>query len=182
MTVKTNPVEYLLDQIEAQGLWERKKILRRNAFLKYAGSVDTNIYFIEKGSLRIFVEEDSEEHTIRFGYRNNFIAVLDSFLSESPSELSVQAIKRTELKVMGKKAFMRLVESSPDNMKCWLAIMGELVRQQMEREIDILTTSPEKRYRRVLRRSPALFQEIPGKYIASYLRMTPETLSRIKKS
>jgi hypothetical protein len=56
------------------------------------------------------------------------------------------------------------------------------VLQQMERERDILTSSPLERYKRVLERSPQLFQEIPNKYIASYLRMTPETLSRIKKS
>ena len=52
----------------------------------------------------------------------------------------------------------------------------------MERERDILTSSPLERYNRVLKRSPLLFQEIPNKYIADYLRMTPETLSRIKKS
>jgi len=54
--------------------------------------------------------------------------------------------------------------------------------QQMERERDLLTSSPMERYLRVKDRSPQLFQEIPNKYIASYLRMTPETLSRLKKS
>jgi hypothetical protein len=51
--------------------------------------------------------------------------------------------------------------------------------QQMEREIDLLTTSPAERIARVRERSPQLFQEVPLKYIASYLRMTPETLSRM---
>ncbi len=56
-----------------------------------------------------------------------------------------------------------------------------LTLQQLEREIDILTKSPKERYERVLRRSPQLFQEIPNKHIANYLRMSPETLSRLKK-
>ena len=60
--------------------------------------------------------------------------------------------------------------------------MEQLILQQLEREKDILTSSPIERYKRVLKRSPQLFQEIPNKYIADYLRMTPETLSRIKKS
>ena len=60
-------------------------------------------------------------------------------------------------------------------------MLGELIYQQMERERDILTSSPLERYKRVLSRSPQLFQEIPNKHIASYLRMTPETLSRLKK-
>lgn len=53
---------------------------------------------------------------------------------------------------------------------------------EIEREIDILTFSPAERLNRVQERSPHLFQEIPSKYIAAYLRMTPETLSRIRKS
>ena len=64
----------------------------------------------------------------------------------------------------------------------WTSMLEELVLQQIEREKDILTNSPKERYNRVLKRSPQLFQEIPNKYIANYLRMTPETLSRLKKS
>ena len=52
----------------------------------------------------------------------------------------------------------------------------------LEREVDLITYSPQKRFERVFERSPQLFQEIPQKYIASYLRMTPETLSRILKN
>jgi CRP-like cAMP-binding protein len=77
---------------------------------------------------------------------------------------------------------MNFVESSAENTKIWHIMLGNLIFQQMERERDILTSSPLERYKRVLARSPQLFQEIPNKYIASYLRMTPETLSRIKKS
>jgi CRP-like cAMP-binding protein len=61
-------------------------------------------------------------------------------------------------------------------------LLEQLVLQQMEREQDLLITSPVERYQRVLERSPMLFQEVPHKYIAAYLRMSPETLSRIKKS
>ena len=67
-------------------------------------------------------------------------------------------------------------------MKEWVNILQTLSLQQLDREIDLLTTSPKARYERVLERSPRLFQEIPHRYIANYLRMTPETLSRLKKS
>ena len=77
---------------------------------------------------------------------------------------------------------MEFMQSSPENSTTWQLMLEQLVLQQMERERDILTVSPLERYKRVLKRSPQLFQEIPHKYIASYLRMTPETLSRIKKS
>lgn len=77
---------------------------------------------------------------------------------------------------------MELMESSAGNINLWNFILKDLIFQQMERERDLLTSSPFERYRRVLERSPQLFQEIPNRYIASYLRMTPETLSRMKKS
>lgn len=69
-----------------------------------------------------------------------------------------------------------------ENRFLWDQILEQLILQQMEREKDILTTSPIKRYQRVLQRSPQLFQKIPNKHIASYLKMSPETLSRLKKS
>ena len=67
-------------------------------------------------------------------------------------------------------------------MKFHIEVMHGLVQSLMEREIDLLTLSPRNRYNRVLERSPQLFQHIPLKYIASYLRMTPETLSRLRNS
>ena len=153
----------------------------RNEFLKIKGSVDTKLYYIESGSLRIFVLDDYEEQTIRFGYKDNLIVSLDSFLTGKPSGLYIQAIKKTILKVITKQQIDKFLETE-NNQNLWTKILENLVVQQMEREIDILTNSPKKRYERVLKRSPQLFQEIPNRYIANYLRMSAETLSRLKKS
>lgn len=177
-----NPIANFIAQIDRQNLWDNQLELNRNDFLKVKGSIDTNLYFVVSGSLRIYVLEEFEENIIRFGYKNNFLASLDSFINEKPSDLYIQAIKKTELKVIKKTTFMNFVESCVENTKIWHSMLGDIIFQQMERERDILTSSPVERYKRVLARSPQLFQEIPNKYIASYLRMTPETLSRIKKS
>jgi hypothetical protein len=69
-----------------------------------------------------------------------------------------------------------------NNVILWGKILENLAVQQLEREIDLLKNSPKERYERVLKRSPQLFQEIPNRHIANYLRMSPETLSRLKKS
>lgn len=177
-----NPISVLIEKISHHNLWNKKITLDRNEYLKVKGSIDTNIYLVQSGSLRIFVLDEFEEHTIRFGYKNNLIASLDSFLNEQPSDFYIQALKKTTLKVIYKTEYLNFITSSPENIKLWNQILENFVLQQMERERDILTTSPLERYKRVLKRSPQLFQEIPNKYIASYLRMTPETLSRIKKS
>lgn len=162
-------------------LSDRTITIDRNEFLKVKGSIDTNIYYVESGSLRIFVLDDYEEQTIRFGYKENIIVSLDSFLTEKPSDLYIQAIKKTVLKVVSKHQIESFLETE-SNKNLWTKILENLVLQQMEREIDILTNSPKERYERVLKRSPQLFQEIPNRHIANYLRMSAETLSRLKKS
>ncbi|OXB23954.1 Crp/Fnr family transcriptional regulator [Flavobacterium tructae] len=166
---------------EIIALSEKTITISRNEFLKVKGSIDDNIYFVESGSLRLFVLDDDEEQIIRFGYQQNLIVSLDSFLTGKPSDLCIQAIKKTVVKIITKKQIDQFLKIEA-NKNLWITILENLVVQQMEREIDILTTSPKERYRRVLRRSPKLFQEVPNKHIANYLRMTPETLSRLKKS
>lgn len=162
-------------------LFEKTITLERNEFLKVKGSIDTNLYYIESGSLRVFVLDDYEEQTIRFGYKENLIVSLDSFLTGKPSEFFIQAIKKTVIKVISKAQIENFLEIET-NRVLWTKILENLVIQQMEREIDILTNSPKERYQRVLKRSPQLFQEIPHRHIANYLRMSAETLSRLKKS
>ena len=162
-------------------LSDKEITIDRNEFLKVKGSTDTNLYYIESGSLRIFVLDNYEEQTIRFGYKENLIVSLDSFLTGKTSDLYIQAIKKTVVKVVTKEQIDIFLEKE-NNQNLWVKILENLVVQQMEREIDILTNSPKERYERVLKRSPQLFQEIPNRHIANYLRMSAETLSRLKKS
>src|SRR5690606_2067015 len=172
----------LYSLFEANNLFTKELHLDRNEYLSTSGTIATDIYFIKEGSLKIYVINDAEEQIIRFGYQNNIIASLDSFLSDKPSDFYIQAIKKTTVKVISKVDLMVFLHSDHSYLKLWIAILEDMVLQQMEREKDLLITSPKERYERVLKRSPKLFQEIPNKHIANYLRMKPETLSRLKKS
>jgi len=162
-------------------LSEKTVSIKRNEYLSVSGTVDTNLYYIESGSVRVFILDDYVEQTIRFGYKDNIIVSMDSFLTGKPSEFYIQAIKKTIIKVITKQQLELHLEKET-NKSLWSKILENLAIQQVEREIDILTNSPQKRYERVLKRSPQLFQEIPLRHIANYLRMSPETLSRLKKS
>lgn len=175
-------IHELYKHIEQRGLWDKTITINRNAYLKVAGTIDTNLFYIVSGSLKISIIDETEEHIIRFGYRNNFITALDSFITGEPSEFYIQAIKKTELKVISKERYLQLISENKELKIIWDLLLQQLLLQQIEREKDILITSPQKRYQRVLLRSPQLFQEIPSKYIASYLRMSPETFSRLKRS
>lgn len=178
----TMEVTDLFRLFKENNLFNETIVLNRSDYLSTSGMVDTNVYFVEEGSLKIFVINDSEEQIIRFGYKNNIVASLDSFLSGKPSDFYIQALKRTTVKVILKTDLIIFFNSDSEYLKIWISVLENLVLQHMEREKDLLIVSPKARYERVLKRSPQVFQEIPNKHIANYLRMTPETLSRLKKS
>ena len=162
--------------------WEKEIVLKRNEYLVTKKTKNTDLFLVEEGSLRVFIDDEEEEHTIRFGYKNSIITALDCFLTEKPTEFYIQTLKKCRVKVISKTCFNEVMQSSEENKAVWEELLQSFVYQQIEREIDLITYSPQKRFERVLKRSPQVFQEIPLKYIASYLRMTPETLSRILKT
>jgi CRP-like cAMP-binding protein len=175
-----NPLEILIDELKDS--WENKLILKRNEFLVTKNSINTNLYFVKNGSLRVFIEDETEQHTIRFGYENSLITALDCFLTHKPTSFYIQAIKKCELTVISKAKYEEIINAKSTLQTVWKNLLENFVYQQIEREIDLITYSPQKRFERVMERSPQVFQHIPLKHIASYLRMTPETLSRILKN
>lgn len=175
-------IDTLYNLIEAAAIWDTTEHLPRKAYLNAAGKSNTNLYYILSGSVKIaWFNEKGEENIIRFGYQNHFILALDSFITDKPSDFYIQTLKNTTVKVLSKEKLLQFIASEEAHQKLWDALLLQLILQQLEREKDILTPSPKERYERVLKRSPLLFQEIPNKYIASYLRMSAETLSRLKK-
>lgn len=159
-----------------------RKVVSKGEFLIKEGQVERNLYLVESGAIRVFYLTEFEEMTIRFGYKGSMITSLSSFIRATPSEFYIDAIRKTTVSVISKASLMTLVNESHENLVQYTALLESLITQQIEREIDLLITSPTERLSRVLKRSPTLFQEIPLKFIASYLRMTPETLSRIRNS
>ncbi|MFY7990808.1 MAG: Crp/Fnr family transcriptional regulator [Fluviicola sp.] len=154
--------------------------IKRNDYIVNEGQTDLRIFYVQSGTVRIFVRTEEGEQNIRFGYAGNFIVSLDSFLKDTPTVYIIQAIKTSRIRTLSKYEFLELIQRH-EAQNWWLSLLENLIIQQLEREIDILTTYPAERYERVLKRSPQLFQEIPHKHIANYLRMTPETLSRLQK-
>ena len=177
-----NSITNLYQAIETQNLWEKTIHLKRNTNLAEPFINNSNLYYVVSGCVVVYKEEDPVEQIIRFGYESSFICCLDSFLNNEVSEFGIRAIKETHVKCITKSVFFDLINSSSVYQKLWIEILNQLVLQCIDREKDLLTSSPEARYLRVLKRSPQLFQQVPHKYIASYLRMSPETLSRLKKS
>ena len=173
-------LDEFLSLMQSEGIWEGTQHLSRNEHLVREGRIEQRLFRVKSGSIQVYMLDGIQEHSIRFGYPGSLMAALDSLITGNPTGLNVRALKKSELIWVSHSRFSQFTRSTPEHLRLWNEVLLSLILQQMEREEDLLTSSPSARYQRVLKRSPQVFQEIPHKYIASYLRMTPETLSRIK--
>ncbi len=173
-----NLVEAALQSEELR--WESLE-LERSDYLVRPGQKEHYTYYVEKGALRAFVYVEEEEYTIRLAYQGSTIAALPTYFTGEPSRLYIQAIRKCHIKQIGRTAFEHYLKKEPERIMAYNELLKDLVGSFYEREIDLLTSSPAERLQRLIQRSPQVLQEIPHKYIASYLRMSAETLSRILK-
>ncbi len=175
-------------KVEAEGIelllsrWDKRIILKRNDFLIQKGQVETKLYFVLNGTMRIFFPNRDEEICVGFAYTDNLICSYPSFIRDEPSDYFIQVLTKSELVAISKDDLYGLFDKFPMIERTWRRIEEEALVGKIEREVELLTFTPEERYERLIKRSPHIFQLIPKKYIASYLRMSPETLSRIRPS
>lgn len=175
--------QFIIQQLAQFGIVPTVRVFKRGDYLFRAGSTATEVYFIKEGSVLVSCDLGQDTgQIIRFGYAGSLITALDTYLSGKASIYNIEAIRQTTVYIIAREAMERFWSSNRERQQLWKTIIEGLVLQQMEREIDLLIAEPKLRYQRVLARSPQLFQEVPQKYIANYLRMTPETLSRLQKS
>tara|TARA_B110000211_G_C14079389_1_gene553744 strand:+ start:574 stop:1113 length:540 start_codon:yes stop_codon:yes gene_type:complete len=175
-----SPLDFITAYYNWLGTQPEEVIYKRNEYLSVEGGVENYLYLVLSGAVRAIYVSKEEEFTIRFGYKGSVISSLDSFISGKPSQFYLQAIRKTVVYKLEKSSYTAFVKSTPEVAEIHFELMNGLLTSMLDREIDLLTSSPLERYNRVLKRSPNLFQEVPMKYIASYLRMSPETLSRLR--
>lgn len=162
------------------GHWSKATTLKRNEFLIQKGQVEAALFYVVSGSMRIYFPHHDDEICVGFAHEGNLICSFPSFIRNLPSEYYIQALAKTELISIGRQHFYALFDVFPRIERAWRMLEEEALLGKIERETEMLTFTPEERYQRLLERSAHIFQTIPRKYIASYLRMTPETLSRIR--
>lgn len=161
-------------------LWNRQVELKRGDFLIQAGQTENHMYFVLKGTLRIYMPLPDDELYMGFAYPNSMVSSVPSLLSGKPSEFCLQALQQCELLAISRTDLQRFTEQNVNFGRFWRKEMERAVLGLIERQVDLLLPEPQQRLDRVRARSPHLFQLIPKKHIAAYLRMTPETLSRLR--
>jgi CRP-like cAMP-binding protein len=158
------------------------KKLRKKQYLLQEGDVCKTIAFVEKGALRAYsVDNNSNEHIIQFGLEGWLISDLYSFLTGEPATYNIDAIEDSELVIISKSAHEELLETMPKYETFTRLNMTGAYLAMQRRLTSIISASVEERYQDFIALYPHIAQRVPQHMIASYMGLTPETLSRIRK-
>jgi CRP-like cAMP-binding protein len=152
----------------------------RNAFITQFGTIEQHFFIVKSGVQRMSFPHDGEDICVGFSYDGSWCGAFDSFVSRKPSRFDVRALTDSVLVGIHYEDLQRLYRELPVMERFGRLILEELIVGRTTREIEQLSMSAEERYARLAARSPHLLQLVPQKDIASYLRMTPETFSRLR--
>jgi CRP-like cAMP-binding protein len=153
---------------------------RKKDFLLKNENVCSFIGFVEKGVIRSYIQKDEEEFNNDFYFENSFVSAYRSFLTQTPAHSSIQALADVSIRIITYSQ-IRLLESASDVWyKFGKYISDELFIRKCRRETSFLRDTAKERYEQLIQLYPNLEQLVPQYQIASYLRVKPESLSRIK--
>ena len=152
----------------------------KNEIITKINEVEKYIYFIIKGGVRVYYVHPDKEINLFFRFENKFISAYTSFLTQTLSRQCISAIEKTTLVRISYESAQKLMKYRVGE-RVFRKNAEELFILKERREESLLLESPDERYLNLLNNNREWFQRIPQHYIASYLGMTPETLSRIKK-
>lgn len=148
--------------------------------IKESNTTEKYLYFILSGSGGILLWNKNNFVCIDLCYENDFFGDYMSFLSGQPSPIEIVTFEKSEFLRIPKHNFDKLSYGSDYADKiCRYAAEGLFIHKQNQ-QIDILTKTAKARYVELLQKQPKIFQRTPQKYIASYLGVTPQSLSRIR--
>jgi CRP-like cAMP-binding protein len=161
---------------------QRRVIPKKAIFLK-VNEIEHHISFIESGVVRLFIpKEDSEkEITFGFSFKNQFISAYDSFLTQSPSAYQLQALTETTILSITYHDLQEVYNTTQIGNLIGRLTAERLFLLKSKREQNLLNLSAEERYMKLFKERPELIKVIPLKYISSYIGVTPQALSRIRK-
>jgi CRP-like cAMP-binding protein len=156
--------------------------LRKGDFLLREGEVATHGAFVAKGCLRNYViDNKGKEHIVQFAPENWWMSNLESMSKGTASLYFIDAIEDSDLLLITKPAFEQLMTSVAGFSHVFQAGLQKSGAAKEKRIIASLSATAEERYNDFLSTYPPIAQRVPQHILASYLGITPETLSRIRK-
>ncbi len=165
---------YIIDNVPVQEFKKNEVIFRE-------GQISQTIYFLLQGCVRLYYNAEGNEKTAFFYTEGKFICAGESYNFNIPAVENYQAIEDTVIMLFHKQTIDKMLKLFPNfELIARIATEDELITCQ-KMIASFITKSPEERYLELLETNKELFQRVHQQYIASFLGVSPETLSRIKK-
>ena len=154
--------------------------LRKKEFFVRQGEICRYVGFINKGYTRLFYNLKDEQVTNDFNVEGCFCGSYASFIAETPSHFNVIAMEPLQITVISRSHLLELTDRYTSWQKFLRIAMEEVFKAKENREAMIFSSTNEERYANLVKYNPDWISRIPLKYLASYLGMASETISRIR--
>ena len=158
------------------------KTFRKKEYLLQEGEICKHSFFITQGLTRSFyLDEKGSEQILQFGIENWWISNTESFVKEVPSHLFIQALEDTSVLMIARPELERLYLQIPKLERLFRMITENMLIALQRRDGYFMKMNSKKRYENIVRSFPDFVQRVPQYMIASYLEITPEYLSELRK-
>lgn len=159
-----------------------KRMLKRQ-FLLQEGNVCRELAFVEKGALYSYsVDSKGNQHVLRFAFGGWWIADLQSFFTNNPSTLNIELLEDSKLLVLDRKNHEQLLQEISGYERYHRVILQNAYVALQQRLENGLGLTAEEKYARLIKQNPEFMNRVPLNLVASYLGMSPETLSRVRSN
>ncbi|MFD2942424.1 Crp/Fnr family transcriptional regulator [Flavobacterium notoginsengisoli] len=166
-----------------KGFSEKIKVreFEKSEIIKDYNAVERYLNIVIKGSAGLFVWDGKRDICINLLYEKSFISDYMSFLNQQSTVIKTEALEELTLWSISHSDLNELYQRSETGLRIGKAISEMLYVRKQQEQINLLTLSPQERYLKLIEGRPEIFQRTPLKIIASYLGLTAESLSRIRK-
>lgn len=158
------------------------KKLRKKQYLLQEGDPARYLAFVEKGFLRSYsIDEKGGEHIVEFAFEGWWIGDLFSFLTGQSSKYNIDALEDSELLLLTKQAEEEMLDKIPGMERFFRLLLQNHLIATQSRLVSSLSNTAEEKYKQLVKACPTIPQRVPQHMLASFLGITPETLSRLRK-
>ncbi|SDD34369.1 cAMP-binding domain of CRP or a regulatory subunit of cAMP-dependent protein kinases [Algoriphagus faecimaris] len=166
-------------EVFKQGFRIRK--YKKGEFVLREGETERFLSIVIQGLTRHFVLVQGEEHSFDFSFQHEFNCSYSSFIQQKPSRFYIEALDDCILASLPYTFLQSLYEQFPESNKFGRTAVEQYYIWREQRELSLLTESASERYEKLMQKYPVYLEQVPLKYLASYLNIKPESLSRIRK-